>query len=202
MQFTFAKVGFAVLLASIALTPAAASAYSPLYRASTPVNILGSGNWNTNGSVSVRGNTVTLTERGNESESAYKDVTVLGHAGDRAVFVAYTKAESVRANDITGLPVLYGYAMNANGKILAYLQGQNMIRTTAKSGAWTVNSGVFTIPAGTTKIRYFMNQAEKQGSAKYGDDAKFSMPGLYIAETARDAARVVSKYNLGLSDVK
>ncbi len=136
--------------------------------------------WKTNGGVSIASDgTVTLTENGSESEDAYKDVAVHGRGGDVAVFRAETKAETVRTNDITGLPYLYAYAMNNDGKILAYFQGQQMLHA-GKAGVWQVNSGKFRIPEGTATIRYFLSQAEKQGSAKNGDDAMFRNMSLKI----------------------
>lgn len=195
MNTFVAKAGFAVIAAGMALSPVAALAHGkhvpvrrhhvvPMHASmhdGSRVNILDRvSTWKTNGGVNVAGDgTVTLTENGSESEDAYKDVAVHGRGGDMAVFRAETKAETVRANDITGLPYLYAYAMNKDGKILAYFQGQHMLHA-GTADSWQVNSGKFRIPEGTATIRYFLSQAEKQGSAKNGDDAMFRNVSLKI----------------------
>ncbi len=207
MQLPLVKAGVIALLGAFSLSPAAAWAkgeHTPRFRHMTaPVNLLAPGNWVTQGGVSVASDgTVTLTENGSESEQAYKDVAVSGRAGEHVVFVAYTKAETVRANDITGLPVIHGYAMGADGKIMSRFKGQATIRKDAKSGEWTVSSGVFKVPAGTVKIRYFLDQAEKAGSSKNGDDAMFTMAGLYVVKDKQAAERIVGNYHFGLQLLK
>ncbi len=195
MNTLVAKAGFAVIAAGMALSPVAAFAHgkhvpvrrhhvAPVYAMThnnVSTNLLDRvSTWKTNGGVSVASDgTVTLTENGSENEDAYKDVAVHGRGGDMAVFRAETKAETVRANDITGLPYLYAYAMNKDGKILAYFQGQHMLHA-GTAGAWQVNGGSFRIPKGTATIRYFLSQAEKQGSSKNGDDAMFRNMSLKI----------------------
>ncbi len=206
MHVFVAKVGIAVIVASIALSPGAVFAHGKQghVRAAThdhPVaNLLNKvNNWKTSGGVHIASDgTITLTENGNESERAYKDVDVTGRGGDTAVLVAYTKAESVRSNDITGLPYIHAYAMNKDGKILEYFKGKQM-RHDGKRGEWQVSHGTFHIPAGTTTIRYFVEQAEKQGSSKNGDDAMFKETALYVVEHAERAKDLVQNYRFGLS---
>lgn len=201
------KAGIAVLAATIALAPPAvfASERSGDVRVHERplVNLINkASNWKTNGGVSIASDgTITLTENGSESEHAYTDVAVAGRGGDFAVLIAYTKAERVRTNDITGLPYLYAYAMNKDGKILAYLQGQQMLHA-GKSGEWQVNHGTFRLPAGTTTVRYFVEQAEKQGSAKKGDDAMFKKTALYVVENASRTQDAVRNYRSSLAQIK
>lgn len=215
------KAGIAVIAATIALSPAAVFAHGrpghvrahahrsdkvPVRVVANErplVNLLDSaGSWKTNGSVRIAADgTITLTENDSESEHAYKDVDVTGRGGDSAVLIAYTKAERVRGNDITGLPYLYAYAMNKDGKILAYLQGQQMLHA-GKSGEWQVNHGTFRLPQGTTTVRYFVEQAEKQGSLKKGDDAMFKKTALYVVENASRTQDAVRNYRSKLSQIK
>lgn len=138
-----------------------------------PKNLLAdAGAWKTTGNVTIDDGVVTLAEQRGEDEAAYKDVNVSGHDGEIAVFAAYTKAERVTKDDVTGLPVVYGYALDANGKVIGYFQNPQMTHR-GKAGKWALTGGGFVIPKGTKTIRYFVQQAETSDSAKQGDDAMF-----------------------------
>lgn len=207
MRLSLVKGGLVALATVIAFSPSMAFAAHrtppKFHKANAPVNLLAPTSWVTQGGVHIANDgTITLTEKGSESESAYKDVNVRGRAGDYAVLMAYTKAENVRKDDITGLPNIHAYAMNENGKIIAYWNGQGTMHKNAKSGQWVVSSGIYKIPAGTATIRYFVEQAEKAGSAKYGDDAVFKHPVLYVVNEKADAHRLVTSYHFGLQSLK
>lgn len=181
-----------VALSAVLVAPA--SAATRVY--SENANRLGS-SWREWGAVNVNGATITLTERENEEEYAYQDIAVPQGGGKWAFLVAYGKAESVRRGDITGRPNIYGYAMDSNGRILSYLQRPNMM-VSGRSGTWEVLHGAFKLPAGTTSIRYFLQQAEQKGSAKYGDDATFYKPALYVVDTFATGRDLVNNYRFGL----
>jgi hypothetical protein len=153
--------------------------------------------WTVRGGASVNGSTVTLTERAGEDEYAYQDVAVPHGGGKWAVLVAYGKAETVRSRDITGLPYIYGYAMNDQGKILSYLQRPSMTFK-GRAGAWDVLSANVKLPLGTTKVRYFLQQAEKKDSPKYGDDAIFYKPAFYVVDTFEAGRDLINNYRFGL----
>ena len=99
---------------------------------------------------------------------------------------------------ITGLPYLYGYMMvDANprgGRILSYLQGQEMRCSSRKENEWVTAWGIFQIPAGSGAIKFFLNQAERRGVPQNGSAARFDDLGLYIFATEGEAGEFVKAY--------
>jgi len=120
-----------------------------------------------------------------------QDVSLTNDAvGQYALFVA--RGASGRINPdgaITGLPQIYGYMMEAgmNGRILAYLQGQNMLAAPSHENEWVTMSGIFPVPKGTKTIRFFLKQALRNGVPHNGSAARFDDVGLYLFATEEDA---------------
>jgi hypothetical protein len=112
--------------------------------------------------------------------------------GKFAVLIGNGSTERVNPDGaITGLPYLYGYMM-ASGKpvgvsILDYLQGNEMLCSATVVGEWVRMWGIFTVPTGTGKIRFFLNQAERQGLPQNGSAARFDDLGLYLFATKKEA---------------
>ena len=160
--------------------------------------------WKRTGDVTVdrSGKSVMLREHGTNADSrACRDVPVVpSRVGQAAVLVSYTRAERVadRPLDITGRPNLYGYFLDSNGRILSYLQGQQMLYHGARDGEWVVSFGKFVVPSGTVKVRYFLEQAERRGSAKDGRAAEFRHPGLYFMENYTEGDKIIQGYINGL----
>ena len=110
-------------------------------------------------------------------------------AGQYALFIGRGASERFNADGpITGLPYLYGYMMaGANDRILDYLQGQDMRLLPTRENEWVTMSGVFRVPEGTNTIRFFLNQALRNGVPHNGSAARFDDVGLYLFATEQDA---------------
>jgi hypothetical protein len=130
-----------------------------------------------------------------------QDVALPGDsAGKYALLIGRVSSERINPDGaITGLPYLYGYMLADSkvGKINDYLQGQQMLGRAKEKNAWVVAWGVFKIPEGTTTIRYFLNQAERQGLPHDGSAARFDDLGLYVFATAEEAKVFVDLYSEG-----
>lgn len=92
---------------------------------------------------------------------------------------------------ITGLPYLYGYMMPEvsprGGRVLDYLQGQNMRAAPSRESEWVLMWGIFRVPEGTGAIRFFLNQALRNGVPHNGSAARFDEVGLYLFSTEQEA---------------
>lgn len=116
-----------------------------------------------------------------------------GAVGQYALFIARGASERINADRaITGLPYLHGYMMveasSKGGRILDYLQGQNMLASPNAENEWVTMWGIFRVPEGTGAIRFFLNQALRNGVPHNGSAARFDDVGLYLF-TREDEAR-------------
>jgi hypothetical protein len=114
--------------------------------------------------------------------------------GQYAVFIARGASERINPDGaITGLPYLYGYMMaGTNGKVLDYLQGQNMWPLLSHENEWVTMSGIFRVPEGTKTIRFFLSQALRNGVPHNGSAARFDDVGLYLFASEQDARAFVN----------
>lgn len=122
-----------------------------------------------------------------------------GASGQYLVLLGRGAGERVNPDGaITGSPYLYGYMMQPPGpdrkEILEYLQGQRMFAQTTATDEWTNMWGIFEVPAGTTKVRFFLNQALRAGVPHNGSAARFDNLGLYLFATRKDAQAFVRQY--------
>jgi len=130
-----------------------------------------------------------------------QDVKIPADAvGQYVLFIARASSERVNPDGaITGLPYLYGYMMAAadgpNDRILEYLQGQNMGLMNMKKDEWVTLWGIFQVPQGTGRIRFFLNQAEGKGIPQDGSAARFDDVGLYLFRTQQDARNFVNSHH-------
>lgn len=120
--------------------------------------------------------------------------------GQYALLIGRGASERINEDRaITGLPYLYGYMMEqgpANGgRILAYLQGQMMLARTTTRDEWVDMWGIFQIPEGAKRIRFFLNQAERRGVPHNGSAARFDNLGLYVFATEKDALAFANQYH-------
>jgi hypothetical protein len=123
-----------------------------------------------------------------------QDVNISSDAvGWYALLVARASTERVLTDSgsITGLPSLYGYMMDAGeprgGRVLAYLQGQNMSPLNVPKNEWVTLWGIFQVPDGTGRIRVFLNQALANGTPHNGSATRFDDVGIYLFPTKQDA---------------
>ena len=150
--------------------------------------------WRTSGEASVEatpdGNRCFVVRNGG---SFTQDVELPdGAAGQYAVLIGRGLSERVEPNGvITDLPALYGYMMEQGradgGRILDYLQGQNMLARPYSRDVWVSMSGIFKVPEKTKKIRFFLDQAEYKGVPHNGSAARFDNVGLYLFATKEEA---------------
>ena len=120
-------------------------------------------------------------------------------AGQYLVLIGRGASERINPDGaITGLPALYGYMMQPPApdrkEILEYMQGQRMLARTNTPDAWVNMSGVFPVPEGTTKVRFFLNQALRAGVPHNGSAARFDNLGLYLFPTKEAAEHFLSQY--------
>jgi hypothetical protein len=116
--------------------------------------------------------------------------------GQYLVLVGRGASERVNPDGaITGLPYLYGYMMSQDkgGGILVYLQGQKMLGSSTQANTWMKMWGIFKIPTGTGKVRFFLKQALRQGVPHNGSAASFDDLGLYVFPTEDEAKAFVSQ---------
>ena len=128
-----------------------------------------------------------------------QDIALPANAeGQYVLLIGFVASERINEDGaITGLPYLYGYLMDSitpNGKILSYLQGQNLRCETRKANAWETVWGIFPVVEGATVIRFFLNQAEKQGVPQNGSAARFDDLGIYLFKTEKAATDFVRLY--------
>ena len=195
---------FILSLTVVALLPASAFAHTVVPADNNFLPALTSSAWTKMGAASVATNglTATIAETSTTTGSFYTDVSVKNTTKEYALLIAYTQAEDVRSGgDITGLPYIYGYFLDANGKVISYLQKANMRHSSTVDGAWDVSHGVFKIPSNAVTIRYFMKQASKKGTTKDGRDAIFAKPGVYLTERATGAASIIERYKSHLGNI-
>lgn len=120
-------------------------------------------------------------------------------AGQYLVLIGRAASERINPDGaITGLPALYGYMMQPAARdrkeILEYLQGQRMLARTNTPDAWVNLWGIFKVADGTTKVRFFIDQAERAGVPHNGSAARFDNLGLYLFPTKEEAQAFVSQY--------
>ncbi|HEX5874903.1 MAG TPA: hypothetical protein VFY60_09670 [Pyrinomonadaceae bacterium] len=117
--------------------------------------------------------------------------------GQYAVFVGRGSTEWIDPNGtITGVPYLYGYMMVDNERIVDYLQGQNMRAHPATISEWSTMWGIFQVPVGTTKIRFFLNQGLHKDVPHNGSAARFDDLGLYLFATHKEARDFATQYGI------
>ena len=128
----------------------------------------------------------------------FQDVLLTGDAvGQYAVLIGRGASERINDNGaITGLPYLYGYMMEEKGdSVLAYLQGQQMLANTRMRDDWVDMWGIFRVPEKTKRIRFFLNQALRNGVPHNGSAARFDNLGLYLFAVKEDAEAFVRQYH-------
>jgi hypothetical protein len=119
--------------------------------------------------------------------------------GQWALLIARASCErSNRDGSISGLPYLYGYMMDAGeprgGNVFAYLQGQKM-GSERQQNEWAELWGVFQVPQGTGRIRFFLKQALAKGTPQNDSAARFDNVGLYLFATKEEAQAFAKSYH-------
>jgi hypothetical protein len=122
-------------------------------------------------------------------------------AGQYLVFIGRGAGERLSPKDGTAgtsAPYLYGYMMQPpppGGKeILAYLQGQQMRAEIDATNEWVNMWGIFEVPDGTTKVRFFLMQSSTAKVPHDGSAARFASLGLFMFSRKEDAEVFVRHY--------
>ena len=158
-------------------------------------------NWQTFGEASIEpciGNDLCFVDR--NGGHFFQDVTLPeSSTGKFALLIGRASAERINPDgSITDLPYLYGYMMGPSATreetILAYLQGQGMGATTRVRNDWVTLWGIFEVPEKTRAIRFFLNQALRNGLPHNGSAARFDNVGLFLFSSRKDAEVFVSQY--------
>jgi hypothetical protein len=132
--------------------------------------------------------------------SFQQDVTLSEDAFRKfALLIGRVSSERINGDGaITGLPYIYGYMMDGvnfgGGRILSYLQGQQMLCGARRENEWVMAWGIFQIPDGTGAIRFFLNQAERKDVPQNGSAARFDNLGLYLFDTEKEANDFVKAF--------
>jgi hypothetical protein len=96
---------------------------------------------------------------------------------------------------ITGLPYLYALVEAADGRrILAYLQGQQLLGRATDANAWVTMSGVFALPEGAARVVFDLNQAERRDVPQNGSAARFDHLGLYLFASESEARAFIEHW--------
>ena len=169
---------------------------------------LGAQNWHSWGEAKVEdmgGNSLFVVR---EKGYFYQDITLPEGSGRKyAVLIGRGSSERINPDGaITGLPYLYGYMLPSGGarpltpdagyggRVLAYLQGQNMLCSAGLPNEWVLMSGIFWVPEEAGRIRFLLMQAERRGVPQNGSAARFDDLGLYLFPTAEEARAFVAQY--------
>ncbi|OGL95213.1 hypothetical protein A2348_02745 [Candidatus Uhrbacteria bacterium RIFOXYB12_FULL_58_10] len=129
------------------------------------------------------------------------------HNTDYALFISYTRAEKPYANlasgaeNIAGLPYLYGYFLNDDGDVNEYFTNSYMRHDVQDGTYWQVTYGYMVVPKDTEAIRLFLKQASRNGTDADGRDAWFYKPGLYFVEGKNEVRSIVNAYEDELANV-
>ena len=120
-----------------------------------------------------------------------------GSVGMYAVLTGRGSSERINPDGaITDSPYLYGYMMekatDTGGIVLDYLQGQEMVARPNLAGTWANMSGIFKVPEKTTKVRFFLSQALRNGVPHDNSAARFDNLGLYLFVTREEAEAFVN----------
>lgn len=202
----FLSVGTAALLLAGTLA-------NPLFVSAKDANLL-KGSWNRLGSASEMRDGRLILEDDDRCPKSKKvcaftagsfsqDVSVKGHGGDYALVIAYTRAEDVRSGDnVAGLPYLYGYLLDADGRIQTYLQGSTMRHPEAKDNIWGVSYGIYKVGKNDKTLRTFLKQGSRKGTERDGRAAEFYKPSVFLVGSEKEANDIMASYRKDLKTVK
>jgi hypothetical protein len=195
-------IKFATLLLWFLLTPSLANAQSNNLLQNHNAND-GANHWQAFGDATIE-QTLESNPYFTVRNKGYflQDVTLPeGSVGKYVLLIGRVSSERINADGaITGLPYLYGYMMEGTtprgGRILSYLQGQQMGCGSRKENEWATAWGIFQVLDGTGAIRYFLNQAEQKDIPQNGSAARFDDLGIYLFDTEEEASAFVEAYKV------
>lgn len=156
----------------------------------------GSDYWTISGDATIDDNyAATSTFAVSNGGSFHQDVPIVSENGQYALLIGCVTTEYVHPDGaITDLPYLYGYMMQNQSNIDAYLRGQRMSGEGISINEWSTAWGVFEVPSTTIKVRFFLHQASMSGVPHSGSAAYFDKLGLYQFDSETSAFKFIDNY--------
>jgi len=165
------------------------------------------GSWIESGKVDVLSDgRVRITQDGTQTGQLYTDVSIPNN-DDYITFISYTRAENPYPNfsngveNISGLPYLYAYFLDKDGKIVEYISESSMRQSASRGQTWQVTYGTVDVPNTAKSLRLFLKQATYNGVTPDGRTAAFYKPGLYFVDSTSEASKIVEAYKNELSEM-
>jgi hypothetical protein len=185
-------VAAAALLASSSL-----EGRSPSNLLQNPGAESGTDHWRVSGDGSVEDWGINRCFVVRNKGTLHQDVSLpQGSAGKYALLIGRASTERVEPDGvITGLPYLYGMMLPAEkGRILEYLQGQQMRAQPSAPGEWVKVWGIFRIPEKAVRLSFFLQQGERRGVPQNGSAARFDDLGLFVFASEDEARAFADTY--------
>jgi hypothetical protein len=115
-------------------------------------------------------------------------------AGQYVVLIASATTERVNPDGvITGLPSLYATIGAEDGvRIVAHLQGQQLLRRLQTPDEWATLSGVFKVPDGAERVGFRLSQGSARGTPHNGSAARFDHVGIFLFTSEADASAFIA----------
>lgn len=126
-------------------------------------------------------------------------IGVKGTDGKYILFASKTRTTKVIENNITGLPSLWGSALDKKGESLSYFQGDTMLFSAPRGVYDYVAYGVYKIPNDTNAVKFKFDQGLRSGFEFNGTPAWFRDSGIYVVDSPETAAKIVDRYNASLN---
>lgn len=124
----------------------------------------------------------------------YQDVLLPVDSGESYLAMAgYVSVDNVVANSIARHPMLNGYILGVNERIISYLQGETL-RHNREAKCWQAVWGIFKIPSNGNSVRLFLDQAAVKGDDPNGTRAYYDDLELRIFKTGQEAEEFISNY--------
>lgn len=122
-----------------------------------------------------------------------------GAVGQFAVLIGRGSCERINADGRdNGFPYLHGYMMDPGepdgGRVFAQLSGQRMSGPATSVGEWALMWGIFRVPEGAGRVRFFLNQESPQGVSRNRSAARFDDLGFYLFPTEAEAKSFVDSH--------
>ena len=115
--------------------------------------------------------------------------------GRYVVLIGSAQVERLSAaGDITGQPKLYATVSLRNGRIGAYLQGEQLRGQPMRPLQWVTMSGVFRMPEDAYSLTFELSRASKAGGADPGGLARYDNLGVFAFETAEEARAFIASW--------
>lgn len=131
----------------------------------------------------------------------FSDVDVNVDEGQYIVIASYAYTDTVRTQDITGLPLIYGYQLIDNTSFVEYMQQEKTLFD-GEEGTWDIVYGIYPVAtASLTQVRLFMMQAGQTGSEYDGSEGKFVGSGVYIVNSQEEGEAIIQQYEEDASHV-